>query len=69
MYIEHLKYLADTTTEKFPQHLKTTKIIGKGRKQKTKYLMKREYINLDTKQKYELDQNGKYIPKYEKEER
>ena len=69
MYLEHLKYLANTTTENFPQRLKTPKVIGKGKKQKVKYLIKREYIDLDTKQKYEMDKEGKYIPIPEKEER
>lgn len=69
MYIEHLKYLADTKTENFPQRLKTPKVIGKGKKQKVKYSIKREYINLETGQKYEIDKDGKYVPKPEKEER
>ena len=69
MYLEHLKYLANTTTENFPQRLKTPKVIGKGKKQKVKYLIKREYIDLDTKQKYEMDKEGNYVPIPEKEAR
>ena len=69
MYLEHLKYLANTTTENFPQRLKTPKVIGKGKKQKVKYLIKREYINLDTKQKYEMDKEGNYVLIPEKEAR
>lgn len=34
MYLEHLKYLANTTTENFPQPLKTPKVIGKGKNKK-----------------------------------
>lgn len=69
MYLEHLKYLANTTTENFPQRLKTPKVIGKGKKQKVKYLIKREYIDLDTKQKYEMDKEENYVPIPEKEAR
>ena len=69
MYLEHLKYLANTTTENFPQRLKTPKVIGKGKNQKVKYLIKREYIDLDTKQKYEMDKEGNYVPIPEKEAR
>ena len=69
MYLEHLKYLANTTTENFPQHLKTPRVIGKGKKQKVKYLIKRQYIDLDTKQKYEMDKEGNYVPIPEKEAR
>ena len=69
MYIEHLKYLADASKENFPQRLKTPKVIGKGKKQKVKYSIKREYINIDTKQKYDIDKDGKYIPIPEKEAR
>ena len=69
MYIEHLKYLADTKTENFPQRLKAPKVIGKGKKQKVKYSIKREYINLETGQKYEMNKDGKYVQKPEKEER
>lgn len=69
MYIEHLKYLADTKIENFPQRLKAPKVIGKGKKQKVKYSIKREYINLETGQKYEMNKDGKYVQKPEKEER
>ena len=62
-YIAHLKYLIDTKTDKFPKHLKKAKTIGKGKKQKIKYIIEKEYIDLDTKEKYFLDKEGKYIKK------
>ena len=61
MYVEHLKYLADTKTETFPQRLKIPKVIGKGKKQKIKYTMEKEFIDLDTKIKYKKDKDGAYV--------
>lgn len=61
MYLEHLKYLADTKTETFPQRLKTPRVIGKGKKQKVKYVLEKEYIDLDTKAKYRKEKDGTYV--------
>lgn len=60
-YLEHLKYLADTRPDTFPQRLKTPRVIGKGKKQKIKYVFEKEYIDLETKVKYKKDKNGSYI--------
>ena len=61
MYLEHLKYLADAKTETFPQRLKTPRVIGKGKKQKVKYVLEKEYIDLDTKVKYRKEKDGTYV--------
>lgn len=70
MYLEHLKYLADTKIETFPQRLKTPRVIGKGKKQKVKYVLEKEYINLDTNRTYRKDKDGSYVEiQSQKEER
>ncbi len=70
MYIEHLKYLADTKIETFPQRLKTPRVIGKGKKQKVKYVLEKEYIDLDTNTTYRKDKDGSYVEiQSQKEER
>lgn len=70
MCLEHLKYLADTKIETFPQRLKTPRVIGKGKKQKVKYVFEKEYINLDTNARYRKDKDGSYVEiQSQKEER
>ena len=70
MYLEHLKYLADTKIETFPQRLKTARVIGKGKKQKIKYVFEKEYIDLDTNTRYRKDKDGSYVEiQSQKEER
>ncbi len=70
MYLEHLKYLADIKIETFPQRLKTPRVIGKGKKQKVKYVLEKEYINLDTNRTYRKDKDGSYVEiQSQKEER
>lgn len=69
-YLEHLKYLSDTKPETFPQRLKTPKVIGKGKKQKVKYVFEKEYIDLDTNIRYKKDKDGSYVEiQSQKEER
>ena len=70
MCLEHLKYLADTKIETFPQRLKTPRVIGKGKKQKVKYVFEKEYIDLDTNTTYRKDKDGSYVEiQSQKEER
>lgn len=69
MYLEHLKYLADTKIETFPQRLKTPKVIGKGKKQKVKYVFEKEYIDLDTNVRYRKDKDGSYVEIQSQKER
>ena len=69
MYLEHLKYLADTKAETFPQRLKTPKVIGKGKKQKVKFIIEREYVDLDTNTRYRKDKDGSFVEIQSQKER
>lgn len=55
-FIEHCKYISEVAD--FPKHLKKMKIIGKGKKQKIKYVMEKEYIDLDTKDVFKKNKDG-----------
>lgn len=59
-FIEHCKYIASGDTQKYPKHLKKIKYIGKGKKQKQKLVIQKEYIDLDTKEKYQKDKDGNF---------
>lgn len=62
-YIEHCKYLINTSNENYPKHLKKLRIIGKGKKEKRKYIIPEEYIDIETKEVFEKDREGKFIKK------
>ncbi|MBS6251662.1 MAG: hypothetical protein KH434_00200 [Clostridium sp.] len=59
-FIEHCKYIVSGDTQKYPKHLKKIKYIGKGKKQKQKLVIEKEYINLETKEKYKKDKDGNF---------
>ena len=59
-FIEHCKYIASGDTQKYPKHLKKVKYIGKGKKQRQKLVIQKEYIDLDTKEKYQKDKDGNF---------
>ena len=59
-FIEHCKYIASGDARKYPKHLKKVKYIGKGKKQKQKLVIEKEYIDLETKEKYQKDKNGDF---------
>lgn len=59
-FIEHCKYIVSGDTQKYPRHLKKIKYIGKGKKQKQKLVIEKEYINLETKEKYKKDKDGNF---------
>ena len=59
-FIEHCKYIASSDTQKYPKHLKKVKYIGKGKKQRQKLVIQKEYIDLDTKEKYQKDKDGNF---------
>ena len=59
-YIEHCKYLINTSNQNFPKHLKKIKTIGKGKKEKKKYVIANEYIDIETKEMFEKDKTGKF---------
>ena len=59
-FIEHCKYIASGDKQKYPKHLKKVKYIGKGKKQKQKLVIEKEYIDLETKEKYKKAQDGNF---------
>ena len=59
-FIEHCKYIASADKQKYPKHLKKVKYIGKGKKQKQKLVIEKEYIDLETKEKYKKAQDGNF---------
>ncbi len=59
-FIEHCKYIASGDIQKYPKHLKKIKYIGKGKKQKQKLIIQKEFIDLDTNEKYQKDENGSF---------
>lgn len=59
-FVEHCKYIASGDTQKYPKHLKKIKYIGKGKKQKQRLIIQKEYIDLDTKEKYQKDKDGNF---------
>lgn len=59
-FIEHCKYIVSGDTQKYPKHLKKIKYIGKGKKRKQKLVIEKEYINLETKEKYKKDKDGNF---------
>ena len=42
------------------EHLKKIKTIGKGKKEKKKYVIANEYIDIETKEMFEKDKTGKF---------
>lgn len=59
-FIEHCKYIASGDIQKYPKHLKKIKYIGKGKKQKQKLVIQREFIDLYTNEKYQKDEKGNF---------
>ena len=59
-FIEHCKYIASGDIQKYPKHLKKIKYIGKGKKQKQKLIIQKEFIDLDTNEKYQKDETGSF---------